>query len=440
VAANLNWLRYSFRCASVPEVHENLVKELKSFTRKPVSQVLANVTNWIANSRSPCRLIYPSRIRMASWSPTAEGFRTIFNRPSLSLAEISWRWSFGAAAWLLGMFALFEYIDTLPVSNRDLWLLRSGAPAFVMRALAHIVRGSGLRLALVAFIVSAALGVFWILIASLGRVATLPPLLDSIRTRAHSVSGSEELHTAAAADERGRHPVRSLAGLHCLRVVVFLTAALAFAGAMFAASLFSPSADPHPAIAVLVSLTFSFLIFLSVSCLNWLLSLATIFVIRDGADSFGAIAAAIDLCRDRLGAVSAVGTWFGLAHLTFFVIATSVIGFPLSLLAIVPPGFVFLAMMLVTLVYFAIADSLYIGRLAGYAAILETPPTPVTGISNSTAFVPYPPFFPSEPLAQGPTAASSSAGAASMVDQTELILSDQPEAHTSPPLPDDTKL
>jgi hypothetical protein len=377
---------------------------------------------------------------MSAWSPTVEGFRTIFRRPALSLAEISWRWSFGAAACLLGIFGLFEYLDTLPVSNRDLFLLRSGAPAFVSRALAHILRGSGLRLLLAMFIVFAALAVLWIVIASIGRAATLPPLLESIRTRARAsaAQASSEESSADIPSQASEHPVRSLAGLHFLRVLVFGLAVFALVGAALAAGFLSPKDDPQPGLAFFFFLLLAILIVLAVTTLNWLLSLATLFVVRSGEDSFGAISAAMDFCRDRIGAVSAVGTWFGLAHLTFFVIASSVVGFPLSLLRIVPPGFVLLGVILVTLLYLAIADALYVGRLAGYAAILEAPPTPIQAVvphafGRPDAYAPYPPFFQSGPAfvdsaAMKPIAESAEAA----VDQTELILSDKADASTAP--------
>jgi hypothetical protein len=380
---------------------------------------------------------------MSAWSPTVEGFRTIFRRPALSLAEISWRWSFGAAASLLSVIGLFEYLDTLPVSNRDLFLLRSGAPAFVSRALAHILRGSGFRLLLAMFIVFSGLAVLWIVIASIGRAATLPPLLESIRTRARASAGpaSSEDSSAPLASVATNHRVRSLAGLHFLRMVVFGLAVFAFVGGAFAASVLSPKDDPHPGLAFFFFLLLAILIFLAVTSLNWLLSVATLFVVRDGDDSFGAISAAMDLCQDRLGAVSAVGTWFGLAHVTFFVIATSVVGFPLSLLHIVPPGFVLLGVLLVTLLYLAVADALYIGRLAGYAAILEAPPTPVQTLPLADAYVPYPPFFSSEPAFAGSGSQNATAKSAeAAVDQTELILSDKADASASLEKSDETLL
>ena len=57
---------------------------------------------------------------MSRISPTAEGFRAAFRRPSLTLAEITWRWAVGATASALCLFGLIEYLRTLPVNNAEL--------------------------------------------------------------------------------------------------------------------------------------------------------------------------------------------------------------------------------------------------------------------------------------------------------------------------------
>jgi hypothetical protein len=64
-------------------------------------------------------------------SATAEGFRAAFRRPSLTLAEIMWRWSTGATASALFLFGLFEYLNTLPVTNGELLFLRTRQPYLV---------------------------------------------------------------------------------------------------------------------------------------------------------------------------------------------------------------------------------------------------------------------------------------------------------------------
>ena len=65
------------------------------------------------------------------------------------------------------------------------------------------------------------------------------------------------------------------------------------------------------------------LVWLAWSMMNWFLSLAAIFVVADGRDTFGAITDAVDLLRRRSGPVFAVGTSFGLAHAAAFVVASS---------------------------------------------------------------------------------------------------------------------
>jgi hypothetical protein len=133
--------------------------------------------------------------------------------------------------------------------------------------------------------------------------------------------------------------------------------------------------------------------------LNWLLSLAALFVVADGEDTFGAMRAAVDFCRTRFGPICAVGTWFGLAHLGVFTIATFLAFLALGLIGLLPLAITFMGVLFVTLLYFAVADFLYVGRLAAYVATLELPAVPV-----AEALPSIPPRSP--------------------IDQSELILSD----------------
>src|SRR5581483_10448604 len=80
--------------------------------------------------------------RMAQRSPTIEGFRAAFRRPGVVIAEITWRWVFGAAVLTLLTLSFFEFLDTLPVSKADLFLLRSNQPFLVSQAIGHILHGS----------------------------------------------------------------------------------------------------------------------------------------------------------------------------------------------------------------------------------------------------------------------------------------------------------
>src|SRR5260221_13123132 len=82
---------------------------------------------------------------MSSFSPTAEGFRLIFRRTAIPLAEIAWRWTFATAAWLLGITFLLGYMGSLPVRAAARLLLWTQQPALISRALQRIFSRSGFR-------------------------------------------------------------------------------------------------------------------------------------------------------------------------------------------------------------------------------------------------------------------------------------------------------
>src|SRR5580765_5104754 len=94
-------------------------------------------------------------------SPTAEGFRAGFRRPSLTFAEITWRWIFGGTATLLFFFGLIEYLDTLRLTNGDILFLRTRNPFLVSQAIAHILRGSMNRAVLSLLVAALLLALLW---------------------------------------------------------------------------------------------------------------------------------------------------------------------------------------------------------------------------------------------------------------------------------------
>ncbi len=338
-------------------------------------------------------------------SPSIEGFRAIFRRPSFGLAEIAWRWSFGAAAALLIAFSFFEFLDTLPVGKPDLLLLRTRQPLLIWRALLHIFRGSTFRVVETAVVLTLTLGAAWIVLASLGRAATLKALLAYFRES--SVPKPERR-------EKNSGRLRSVFALNFLRLGATLAAAVGCIAAILLSAAASRPPNPAPGSALLIFLTVTMLVWFAWSTLNWFLSLAAIFVVADGDDTFGAIAAAVDLSRSRAGSVFAAVTWFGLAHLTAFVLATSVVAFPLDFAPYLPTGVVLGGVLVVTLLYFAVADFLYVGRLAAYVAMVEMP-------DSQVSTEPAPPALPLAGARLDDNIHSSSA-----VDASELILSDIP--------------
>lgn len=294
-------------------------------------------------------------------SPTLEGFQIIFRLPSLGLAEITWRWSFGLALSALLAFSLREYLATLPVTAGEILLLRTRQPGLVLQALARILRGSAPRAATAAVELILGLTLAWIILVSVARAAALKTLFEYFR-----VSRGRELAPTA-------WRLSSLVELNSARAATWLASTLAVAGAMLLAAAASSPTKPSPGMALLIFWLLTMLIGLAWSLLNWYLSLAAIFVVGDGASAFAALTAAANFCRARPGSLTAAATWFGIAHVVVFVVASSMAAFPLGLAGALPGGMVFGALLLVTLLYFATVDFLYVGRLAAYVFMIDQP-------------------------------------------------------------------
>ncbi|HLW85773.1 MAG TPA: hypothetical protein VKR60_11210 [Candidatus Sulfotelmatobacter sp.] len=394
---------------------------------------------------------------MSRVSPTLEGFRAVFRRPSLTLAEISWRWTVGATAAALYSFLFLEYLDTLPVTSSDILLLRTRQPVLIGQALGHIFHGSLPRIVLAGLVAAVALTFLWIFAASVGRATTVRGMLDYFAQRtkeatdevngkgvtANEGPNQEATDTGVTVvpSKKDSRPLGSLLRLNFLRAAVALAAILGLVGGAILVQLISaglsastaasagvtsagtsPPPDPASGLAFLLLFPLAGLVFLAWSTLNWVLSLAGVFAVRGEGpgNALRALSDAVAFSRERSGAVFAVSTWTGLAHLTVFVVATTVVSMPLSLARIAPGRVVLIGVILITMAYFAVADWLYMVRLAGYVCIAEMPeallaPAP---LPSSPPYVPPPaPRSGGEPSSAPPQTA---------VDRDEPILSDIP--------------
>src|SRR5438876_2448196 len=363
---------------------------------------------------------------MSRISPTAEGFRAAFRRPSLTLAEITWRWAVGATASALCLFGLIEYLRTLPVNNAELLFLRTRQPLLIGQAIAHILRGSLDRVALAAMLAAIALAGLWMISASLGRIATVRAMLDyfavrrSILDNAWSAlapdhtSGDATSNIPAEVATASASSFSTLIRINFLRAAAALAAIFGLEGASILARLALPASNPQPGLAFFLFLPLAALVCVAWWILNWFLSLAAVFVIRDAEDTLAALSAAATWCRQRTGPVLAVSTWNSLAHFAAFIGATIAISLPLGLIAVLPGRAVIACLMFVTLVYCALVDWLYTARLAGYVCILEMP---------EALTAPPPIVSARRPYVQPPSSAPS-APVQTTIDRDEAILSD----------------
>jgi hypothetical protein len=323
---------------------------------------------------------------MSHVSPTLEGFRAAFRRPSLTFAEIAWRWAVGSSATVLFIFYGIEYLDTLPVSSADAWLLSTRQPALVGRAIEHILRGSLPRAVFAALVAALALSLLWIVASSFGRLATTRALLDYFR---RDVAEDDSNHNSELTDVPRPRPIRSLLDLNFLRLAVILAAALALTGAAILVSFLSTRTTPRPGLAFTVFLPIAALVLLAAWTLNWWLSLAAVLAVRDGETALGSLSAAVTYYREHAGAISTVSTWTGLAHLVALSVFGTAASFPLAFLQIAPSGLIIAGVILATLLYLAVADWLYIARLAGYVFIAEMPNALVETTPNPILIAPF---------------------------------------------------
>jgi hypothetical protein len=385
-----------------------------------------------ANLRAREHWVMLRRI-VAEPSPTIEAFRAIVRHPRLALAEVSWRWTFGAAGSALVLFTVLEYLDSLLVTTGDALFLKTRHPLLVSQALGHMIAGSGERLVAAGILVSLTLGGFWIVASSVGRAATIRPLLQYFSGTQLTPPDftNEQLY---ARPMRWRH-LRSLAALNFLRLTLVLAGLLALVSSGILSSFISTAKDPQPGLAFLIFIPLALLVVLSWSSMNWILSIAPFFVLRDECDVFGAFASAVNFCLDRAGAVSWSSTIFGICHFVAFAIASSVVVFPLAFVGLVPGVIVATAIAILTLLYFAVVDFLYVARLAAYVCILQMPKRPI-----SVAAATLPPYVRQESALQTPLPSTdseasvrSTASWPAIPSSDDDILSDIPLPPSDPP-------
>ena len=349
-------------------------------------------------------------------SPTVEGFRAAFRQPSFTAAEIAWRWSAGATAIALFFFGLFEYLKTLPVSKMELFFLRSRQPYLVGQAIARILHGSLNRAVGSALLAALLLGLLWMISASLGRLVIVRNLLDHFRRSGSAeiladLQGDPGRELASNSSENFSSAFPALVRLNFLRAVLGISVIVGIIGAAIIAGLVSPDSGVLAGLYFLFFASLALLVCLIGWALNWFLSLAALFSVRDNEGALGSIAAAVSLCRERTGAVLAVSFWTGLAHIAAFVAATIIVSVPIGLVGLLPGRLVAFFVVVVTLAYFAAADWFYIARLAGYVFISDMPGA----------------FPPTEPIAPPPYSESETAPTfETTIDPDELILSDIP--------------
>jgi hypothetical protein len=331
-------------------------------------------------------------------SPTFAGFRAVLHSPSFALAEIAWRWSFGAALIAALLFCFREFLGSLPVDRIEMFLLGSAQPFLVGRALEQILRGSAPRLVFCLILLAIVFTLAWAVVAALGRIVVVKALA-TFATGAHDDSQNN------LSSRLGFFP---LFGLHLLRASAALAMVIGCAGTGIAAANI---ASKNPALLGSALLALFVVCFLAISIwtiLNWLLSFAAIFVVTNGSNVREAIFSAAEFCMEHLAAVFIPGVWSVIFRgLALIAIGTLWI-FVASLVPTSEAGIVFGMLAILLPLYWVIADWLYIARLAAYVYLVLG--SPDAGVQSESLWNPPPIFGPQD----------------GRIDANELILSDVP--------------
>jgi len=310
--------------------------------------------------------------------------------PEVVLGEIVWRWAFGLTMCVLLIVSFHTYLFSIEISRAEYTTLKAFEPftwiAISLRVLHAIV--GGIRTMGPALV--PALSLLWIALATVGRVMTVQALCV----------------------EKAKPDWRASLLLQALRVLITFSAILAYFGAGI---LMARTIDPtiHFDATVFLSLVAMLIVGSIWVALNWFLSVAAIFSAK-GAGISDSLQYSADL---YFAGTSSVGILFSLMR-TAALIATSFFSFFLftAMLSGHWRG-PFVGIVFLTMIYFAIADFLYMWRLATYIGLTEPP--------QQTTPLPSPlPLAPEQILLENPQPATETASSEDVQPPVEELKAD----------------
>src|SRR5882724_4245727 len=280
-------------------------------------------------------------------NPITQGLRAVMRDPAIFLVEILWRWSFAILGCLLVVGVGLMLLGPLHVGPvwDNAW--RSRDPQRMSQVLLGVVLILGVKVIITAAIaVPLAIALLWGILSALGRFVTVKRLragLTSLR-------------------------FRSILTLQLLRGFVgWLSLVLLFAATFGEALIASRGPKPDLLLYYLMVMPSVVVIGALWLTLNWYLSLAAIFG-REGQSFRGAFRQARQTIRLQRSDFAGTGFVFLLFRLVILLIAMAICGLTSGMVGSSPQNY-FVLLMIVSLGYFAIADFLYMARMAAYLAL-----------------------------------------------------------------------
>lgn len=289
-------------------------------------------------------------------NPITQGLRAVTRDPAVFLVEILWRWSFALLACLLVVGVGLMLLGPLHVGHAWDTAWRSRDPQRIGQLLLAIVLLLGFKLIVVAISLPLALALLWSILSALGRFVTVKRLrtgLTSLR-------------------------LRSVFALQLLRGFIGWFSFVLLVAATFGEALIA-SRGPKPDLLLYYLMVMPSVVLISAFWLtvNWYLSLAAIFG-REGQSSRGAFRQARQTIRQQRSDFAGTGFVFLLFRVVVLLIATAICGLTSGMAGTAPQSY-FVLLMVVSLGYFAVADFLYMARMAAYLALAAAHVDPAAG-------------------------------------------------------------
>jgi hypothetical protein len=302
-----------------------------------------------------------------------EGFRIVRTDPSLLFMELLWRWSFGLGLLALMFFGYAHLRQAVLLSDTDELGLSGQDPFAVAETAARIIADALPPLLRTLAQVGSVAAVLWIATAALGR-----GMITRIMVR-RLAAESGVLIVPDAPRWTG------FAILTFARVLMLLIFVIGYFGGVFVAGLFSVPGQNLlvPALIRFASLAASGVVW---SYVNWVLSLAPIFVARDALSPLDSVVAAIAFIRRNQSRLTAIAlrnsTLRGLVA-TLISIAGA---FTVALGTALAPWAITALLVLQTLAYLVVSDIFLLARLGAYASVAvrehtlsQSSPAPLEG-------------------------------------------------------------
>ncbi|MGZ4858225.1 MAG: hypothetical protein ACXV8M_01595 [Candidatus Angelobacter sp.] len=279
-------------------------------------------------------------------NPITQGLRNIARDPAIFLVEILWRWSFGLLACLLVFAVGMMLLGPLHVGHAWDSAWRSRDPQRMGQLLLTILLILGTKAIVAAIAVPVAIALLWAILSALGRFVTVRRLragLTSLR-------------------------LRSILALQLLRAFVSW-----FSGGLFLAATFGEALiatrGPKPDLLLYYLMVMPSVVLIGALwlTLHWYLSLAAIFG-REGQSFRDAFRQARQTIRLQRSDFAGTGFVFLLFRIVALLIAVAICGLTSGMAGSSPQGY-FVLLVVVSLAYFAVADFLYVSRMAAYLAL-----------------------------------------------------------------------